>query len=69
LALARANLPGLRCSSSHLVTDKRIEHLAVSGERGFEPFPDPRFLMCGIEGDRSHGAPRESNPHDVQTTP
>jgi hypothetical protein len=46
---------GLRCSPSHPVTDKGIEHFAESSENGFEPFSNVLFLMCRIESDRGHG--------------
>jgi hypothetical protein len=48
-------LLGLRRSPSHPVADKRIEHFAVSGDSGFDLFPDELFLVCSIESDLGHG--------------
>ena len=44
---------GLRRSLSHPVADKGIEHFAVSGDSGFDLFPDALFLVCS--SDLGHG--------------
>jgi hypothetical protein len=48
-------LLGLRRSPSHPVADKGIKHFAVSGDGGFDLFPDALFLVCSIESDLGHG--------------
>jgi len=48
-------MPGLRCGSSHPVTDEGIEHFAKKGVNGLELFSDPCRLMYGVKGDRDHG--------------
>ena len=52
--LPRTNVPGLRCSPSHPVTDKGIEHFAKSDENSLELFANVLFLMSGIVSDCGH---------------
>jgi len=59
-----ANVFGLRCSPSHAVADKGVEHFAESGENGIELFANVLLAMRGIKSGSGHGGVL-TNPTDM----